>query len=193
MYESLVPILYYSPAITNQIQISTDEGIISSKTNTQKASGKVTIKAILDKLFIPVSAEISADGELAKETQTTRQFDDLTRAIKTVKEAQSETSVNKKKSKSCLILLNGVLYFEGDLLISTQKSMTDKSMMISITSKVGSKSIQGLTSIDNWVSNSLINNILRIGSIYASVIAIPLSTANDLITVQIACVFCQKR
>lgn len=187
MFESIAPVLYFAPSIINQIQLSNDEGLIVAKSKSKKSSFTASLKLLIDKLFIPIGSELSAEYTGERETQISEQYDDLSRVVKTVKEAQRELFASEFKIDSDSI---GVLsYVEGIFKITTQRSVIDKSLLICVRCPFGEYTICGITSLDKWVSKSLINQLLMQGEVAASAIVFPLSVKDKVIQVKIACIF----
>lgn len=184
MFRSIVPVLYFSPSIINQIAINNDDGLVVSKSSINKTNLSVSIKALIDKIFIPFSAEGSSEYEKSKETQTTKQYDDLFRAIQAVKQAQKEAALQVEDSS-----INAISFVDGIFKLSTKKSVFDDSLLISVECGFGEYMIQGITSIDNWTSKSLINQLLMHGEVTASAIVVPLSIKEKTIQAKIACIF----
>ena len=154
MLEAIAPVLYFAPSIINQIQISNDNGLMVSNSNLKKFSLTASLKILIDKLFVPIGSEMSVEGATSKEIQISKQYDDLSRAVKTVKEAQKEfldSEFNMERDT-----LGVWSYVEGTFKISTLRSMTDNTLLVSVNCRFGEYTIFGVTSIDNWASKSLI-------------------------------------
>lgn len=188
MFKSTTPVLYFSPSIINQIQISNDDGLVITKSSINKSGLTSSVKVLFNKLFIPlVTAETSAEYEKSKELQISTQYDNLSRAVKTVKEAQEEllaqNSILDENS------IDTILFIEGVFNLQTQKSKLDDCFLISVTCPFGDYTVHGLTSVDNWTSKSLINQLLMHGEVTASAIVFPLSIKEKKIEVKIACIF----
>lgn len=188
MFKTTTPVLYFSPSVINQIQINNDDGLVMTKSSTNKTGLNSSIKVLIDKLFVPlINAEASIESEKSKEIQISKQYDDLSRAVKTVKEAQKEMLTQKFTIDNNSI--DTITFVDGVFKIKTQKSKLDDSFLISVTCPFGDYSVYGLTSIDNWISKSLINQLLLHGEVTASAIVFPLSVKEKTIQVKIACIF----
>lgn len=187
MFKFIVPVLYFSPSIINQIAINNDDGLIISKASTQKTNLSVSIKALINKMFIPLNAEAASEYEKSKETQISKQYDDLSRAIQTVKQAQKEILNSEFRIEDSSF--ETISFVDGIFRLQTQKSVIDNSMFVSVECDFGEYTIQGNTSIDNWTSKSLINQLLLHGEVDASAIVFPLSIKDKIIQVKIACIF----
>ena len=187
MFTSIVPVLYFSPSIINQIAISNDDGLIISKDSVQKTNLSVSVKALIDKIFIPFSTEASSEYGKSKETQISKQYDDLSRAIQTVKQAQKKALNSEFRIEDSSF--EAISFVDGIFKLKTQRSVIDDSLFVSIECDFGEYTIRGLTSIDNWTSKSLINQLLFNGEVNASAIVFPLSIEDKVIQVKIACIF----
>ncbi|NBI10911.1 hypothetical protein D1641_12950 [Colidextribacter sp. OB.20] len=187
MFTSIVPVLYFSPSIINQIAINNDDGLVVSKSSANKTNLSVSIKALIDKIFIPFSAEGASEYEKSKETQIIKQYDDLFRAIQTVKQVQEEALNGELQAEDNSI--GAISFVDGIFKLNTKKSIIDNSFLISVECEFGEYTIQGITSINNWTSMSLINQLLMHGEVTASAIVFPLSIKEKKIQAKIACIF----
>ena len=187
MFTSIVPVLYFSPSIINQIAISNDDGLVVSESSVNKTNLSASIKALIDRIFIPFSAEGASEYEKSKETQINKQYDDLFRAIQAVKQAQKEVLKNKLQIGDSSI--DAISFVDGTFKLGTKKSVIDDSLLISVECDFGEYTIQGITSVDNWTSKSLINQLLMHGEVTASAIVFPLSIKGKIIQAKIACIF----
>lgn len=187
MFESMAFVLYFAPSIINQIQLCNDDGLIVSRSKSENCSFIASLKLLIDKLFIPIGSELSTEYTRVRETQINEQYDDLSRAVKTVKEAQRELIGPEFKIDSDCI--DVVSYVEGIFKITTQRSFIDNSLLICVRCPFGEYTICGITSLDKWVSKSLINQLIMHGEVAASAIVIPLSVKDKVIQVKIACIF----
>ena len=187
MFTSTVPVLYFSPSIINQIAINNDDGLVVSKSSVNKTNLSVSIKALINKIFIPFSTEGTSEYEKSKETQINKQYDDLFRAIQIVKQAQKEALNNELQIEDNYV--DAISFVDGIFKLSTKKSVIDNTLLISVECGFGKYTIQGITSIDNWTSKSLINQLLMHGEVTASAIVFPLSIKEKIIQAKIACIF----
>lgn len=189
MFGSVVPILYYTPSIINQIAINNDNGLLVSKETALRTNRSASIKALIEKLFIPIKTEAAGNVEKEQEIQTSTQYDELYRAIQTVKKAQEEslriceiTQINETN-------LDTFILIDGDFAISTTKSSFDESIYISVESTFGEYTVKGATSPSNWTSPSLTNQLIMHGRLTASAIVFPLSISEKTIEAKIVCIF----
>ena len=83
-------------------------------------------------------------------------------------------------------------YVEGTFKISTLRSMTDNTLLVSVNCRFGEYTIFGVTSIDNWASKSLINQLLMYGEVTGAAVVVPLSVKDKTIQAKIACIFAIK-
>lgn len=188
MLQATTPILYYSPSIINQIQISNDNGLITTESIVNQTKLSNSIKFLISKLFIPIiGAETEVDFESSKGKEINKQYDDLCRAVQTVKDAQKELSVSDFNLASARI--DSLTFVDGVFKLQIKKSMIDDSFFVSVSCPFEEYIINGLTSIDNWVSESLINQLLMVGEVNASAIVFPLSIKEKVIEVKIVCIF----
>ena len=187
MYSSVVPVLYYSPSLINQISIFNDGGTVISSSESKKSSHSLSAKAIIDKLFIPIKAEGTFENGNSKEKQVTKEYSDLSRAIDVVKEAQKEALNSRLLSINDSI--DTIAYVDGVFKLSTKKSSTDDSILILVEGKFGDYTIEGQTSVDNWASKSLINHLLLCGDVCASAIVFHLLIKEKKIQVKYVCIF----
>ena len=190
MLEAIVPVLYFAPSIINQIQISNDDGLMVSKSNLKKFNLTTSLKILIGKLFVPIGSETSVEGTTSKESEIRKQYDDLSRAVKTVKEAQKEFFDSELDMERDTL---GVwVYVEGTFKLSTLKAMIDNTLLVSVICTFGEHTICGVTSIDNWASKSLINQLLMHGEVTGAAIVVPLSVKDKTIQAKIACIFAIK-
>lgn len=189
MFSSVVPVLYYSPAIINQITINNDNGLVVSKQTTLRTNRSASIKALLDNLFIPIKTEAAGNIEKEQEIQTSTQYDELSRAIQTVKKAQEEslqiceiTQINESD-------LDTFILIDGDFILSTTKSRFDESIYIEVECTFGEYTVKGVTSPSNWTSPSLTNQLIMHGRLTASAIVFPLSISEKTIEAKFVCIF----
>lgn len=189
MFKSITPILYYSPSIINQIQISYDKGLVITESTTHQTRLTNYIKILINKLFIPfIGAETATQYDKSKAKQINKQFDDLSRAVMTVKDAQKEILESVSIfDNNCSI--DNMVYIEGVFKLQVKKSVIDDSFFVSIECPFGEYIIKGVTSIENWISKSLINHLLMCGEVDASAIVFPLSIKEKTIQAKIVCIF----
>ena len=187
MFTSVVPVLYYSPSLINQIAIFRDGGMVVSSTSADKSTHSLSMKAILEKVFIPVKAEGTAEIERSKETQVSREYNELSRAIEIVKEAQKEALNGKPQTKGGVI--DTIAYVDGVFKLSTRNAVIDDSILIHVEGKFGKYKIEGQTSVENWASNSMINQLLMAREVNASALVIPLFVKEKTIQVKYVCIF----
>lgn len=190
MLEAIAPVLYFAPSIINQIQISNDDGLMVSKSNLKKFNLTTSLKILIDKLFVPIGSEVSVEGKTSKESKIRKQYDDLSRAVKTVKEAQKEFFDSELDME--IDTLGVWAYVEGTFKLSTLKAMIDNTLLVSVICTFGEYTICGVTSIDNWASKSLINQLLMHGEVTGAAIVVPLSVKDKKIQAKIACIFAIK-
>lgn len=185
MFKVTAPVLYFSPKIINQIQINNDGGLVTSRTNIERTNLKASIKVLVDTLFVPlIGGEGNNEYGRTKEMQIDKQYDDLSRAVKTIREAQNERMLWESGHN---ISNDTLIYVEG--IFKLQKIMINKEFFVSITFPFGEYTVQGLTSIENWVAKSLIHQLLMHGEVTASAIVFPLSITGKNIQAKIVCIF----
>ena len=191
MFGAIVPILYYSPSIINQIAIYNNKGLVVSQTVTKNTSRANSIKALIDKLFIPVGSETTFDNKKTNETQTNTQYDELFRAIQAVREAQKDSSCICEITQINENKLDTFILVDGEFKITTIKSKLDESMFITVESEFGEYKLKGETSINYWTSKSLLNHLVTYGKLTASAIVFPLSISESEKTIEakFVCIF----
>ena len=189
MFSSVVPILYYSPSIINQIAINNDNGLVVSKETTLKTNRSASIKVLIDKLFIPIGTEAKGKIDNEQETQTNTQFDELSRAIQAVKQSQEESVRVCEITQIDESNLDTFILIDGEFAICATKSRLDESMLIAIECKFGKYTVKGVTSPGNWTSPSLTNQLIKAGRLTASAIVFPLSISGKTIEAKFVCIF----
>lgn len=189
MFFALAPVLYFAPSIINQVAIYNDDGLVVSQATNNKTKRSLSIKALIDKLFIPIGTEAATNYEKEKETQVTTQYDELSRAIQAVKKVQEETICVSGIPQISESDLNALTLVDGEFTLITKKSELDEKIYILVECGFGDYTIKGLTSVENWTSKSLINQLIIHGKLTASALVFPLSITKKTIEAKFACIF----
>lgn len=187
--KDIIPILYYSPAIMNQIFSILNNGIISSETQFKKNTFGAKLNFIVEVLFSSTKGEANFNTEHSRENTIIKNHDDFTRAIDSmskIKKLKLDNFSTSDNSMDSIFLLN------GNFSIQQKRSLINKETFIMLQHNEDELIVRSTTSIKNWISDSLLNQVLFSGNLNATAIVIPLSISENVVDVKIACLFKYK-
>lgn len=190
MFENIVPILYYSPATIDQITAGVQGEILLTETQTRRSDMELSLKTVFKKMWIVKSSEAKGEYGRTKEKTFNSAYNELSRAIATVKEIQRENRLLLQgRVPNIAELPNAFSLFQGQFNIKLIRAKIDDSYMVEVEHESDGLQIHGITSIDNWTSKSLINQLLVTENVNASALVYPLSIQGKRIEVKFACIF----
>lgn len=193
MLRNIVPILYFSPSIIEQIVADSQGRLLVSETQTKSSNKKINIKAVLEKLWEPVKAEAQGEYGDSKQTVVNSTYTDLSRAIDAVRQAQEQNRlIASGKLPEIGDIPNMFTLLEGDFSIKPVKSPVDGKYYVNIVHKSDGLQIHGLTSMENWTERSTINQLLASGKLNAAALIFPLSINQNKIEAKFACIFIMR-
>lgn len=193
MLKNVVPILYYSPSIIDQIVADSRGKFVVSETKTQTSNKKINIKAVLEKLWEPVSAEAQGEYGNSKQTVINSTYTDLSRAIDAVRRAQEQNRlIASGKLPEIGNIPNMFTLLEGDFKIKPVKSPVDGKYYVDIVHESDGLQIHGWTSMENWTAVSTVSQLLASGKLNAAALIFPLSINQNKIEAKFACIFIMR-
>lgn len=187
--KDIIPILYYSPMVMNQIFAVLNNGIIDTETQSKKNTVGVKLSAVVETIIKSIKGEVDLSADHSKEKTIIKNHDDFTRAIDTiskVKKLKLQNFLSSLESTESIFLLN------GEFEMQRKQSILNKETRIILQHNEDDLIIRGVTSIQNWISVSLLDQILFSGKVNAGAIVIPLSMTDNIIDVKLACLFKSK-